>query len=329
MPASYDYRTSSYRISCRSCGTEVRSSYPWSDEATTADGALVSDTFRFLRSRGDWQYLCRSCEREYNRNRRARSPRRSRVPGTTRDALGLNRKFGVEFECISPDGDRDRIRAALAAEGLHGWTVKGDGSLTGGYGVEIVSPPLRGEQGEDDIRKAARALRSVGCTVNRSCGTHVHHDIADLTVEDIKRVARGWFNNQAVINGLVSPSRRDGGSIYCEPLRDSEVRSVEAASNLSAIRSLYISRYRTLNLTSYGRHGTIEIRQHQGTLDAEKVISWLRLGQAIIDSAKVTEQAAPVASTVRQFLGSLGEQLDETARTFLLGRAVEFNYATV
>jgi len=103
---------------------------------------------------------------------------------------------------------------------------------------------------------------------------------------------------------------------------------VDAATSLSDIRSLYIERWRTLNLTSYGRYGTIEIRQHQGTLDAEKILSWMRFGQAIIDTAK-TEPTAGPASSVRSLLDYLGDRLDATARTFLLGRAVEFNAVTV
>lgn len=335
MPATrYDYRSGSYEIQCQECLATVHANSAYDENATAVEGGLVSDTFRWLRGPFRWQYLCRSCEREYNRARRARSSRRrqTRVPGMTRSALGTARRFGVEFECGIPSNvGRDGIRRALAAEGLTGWTIKGDGSLSipGMVGTEIVSPPLSGDDGEEQVRKAARALRSVGAVVNRTCGTHVHHDIADLSVEEIKRVARSWFNNQGLINGLVSPSRRGlDGSGYCQPLQPGEVARIEQATTLDSIRSLPIGRYRTLNLTSYGRYGTVEIRQHQGTLDAEKVISWMRFGQAIIDTAKTQPTMGP-ASTMRSMFEYLGDRLNETARTFLLGRAVEFGLATV
>lgn len=341
MPATrYDYRTSQYQHTCRECGTTVSTSRPWSADAATTDGSLVSDTFRFLNSAGRFQYLCRSCEREYNRRRRAARPRTSgpRVPSMTREALGITRRFGVELECILPSHvTRAQVITALQAAGLPAadrasgtsyWSVKGDGSLTGGNGLEIVSPPLAGEAGEDAVRIACRVLRGLGATVNRSCGTHVHHDINDLNVDEIKAAAASWFNNQDLIDGLVSPSRRADANGYCRRLTSDDLRSIQAARDLDAIRYLYLDRYRTLNLTSYGRHGTIEIRQHQGTLDAEKIISWLRLGQAIIDSAKTSGVAAR-QSSVRDLLAAMGSALNETARTFLLGRAVEFNAVAV
>lgn len=332
MPARYDYRTGNYRLSCTRCQTEVHTDRPYSEVATDTEGNPVTETFRFHRGGGRFLGQCRECERQA-RQARPRRSRAARVPGMTAAALGIARRFGVEFECGMPRTvSRDDIRAALAAEGLTGWQIKGDGSLSipGMVGTEVVSPPLAGEDGEEQVRKAARALRGLGAVVNRTCGTHVHHDIADLTVEQIKRVARGWFNNQTIINGLVSPSRRgQGGSSYCQPLAEDEVRRVEQATRLEQIRSIPIGRYRTMNLTSYGRHGTIEIRQHQGTLDAEKVISWLRFGQAIIDTAKVMDTPLSRRLRVRDLMADLGDRMNETARTFLIGRAVEFATAQV
>lgn len=342
MPATrYDYQTSSYRIACQECGTVAHATSAYDENANDQDrpGQLVSETFRWLRGPYRWQYLCRSCEREYNRQRRAARPRTgSRVPGMTRAALGIARSFGVELECILPSHvTRAQVISALQDAGLPAadrasgtsyWSVKGDGSLTGGNGLEIVSPPLAGEAGEDAVRVACRALRGLGATVNRSCGTHVHHDVNDLTVDEIKSAATSWFNNQDLIDGLVSPSRRADANGYCRRLTSDDMARINAVRDLSQMRSVYLDRYRTLNLTSYGRHGTLEVRQHQGTLDAEKIISWLRLGQAIIDSAKTSGVAAR-QSSVRDLLAAMGSALNETARTFLLGRAVEFNAVAV
>lgn len=330
MPATYDYRTQTYRISCRTCGTSVLSPSRASD-AVTETGAPVSDTFRWIRNRYQFHLECRSCEREYRRARRnATGPRTSRTNRAA--AMGIARQFGVEFECILPGSvSRSDISYALSAAGLTGWSIKGDGSLhpgRGQQGLEIVSPALSGEAGENAVRTATRVLRGLGATVNRSCGTHVHHDVNDLTVEQIRATAAAWFNNQDVIDGLVSESRRNDNNGYCRRLTSSDMTTIRAISDLAGMRRCYLDRYRTLNLTSYGRHGTIEIRQHQGTLDAEKVISWMRFGQAIIDTAK-TVGFVNQHSTVRDLMTALGERMNDTARTFLIGRAVEFGWATV
>jgi hypothetical protein len=43
-------------------------------------------------------------------------------------------------------------------------------------------------------------------------------------------------------------------------------------------------RYQKLNLESLERHGTIEFRQHSGTVDAEKAVNWVRLCTAFIET---------------------------------------------
>lgn len=333
MPINYDYTQSAYRIDCTRCTTSVVTSSPSSRGAIdTITGRPVSDFFAWHSGQGRTMPMCRACARSRAAARRAAGTPR-RATATRGIALGLTRKFGVEMELIFPrTTSRDRIGAALLDAGLSGWRVKSDGSLNGGprgTGWEIVSPVLSGQGGLDQIEKACRVVRELGASVNRSCGLHVHHDVADLNVDALKNVARGWVNNRPLIDGLVAESRREGGSYYCRPLGSADLGRITAASNINDMRRLSIDRYRTLNYAALGRYGTIEVRQHQGTFNFEKIRSWLLLGQAIIDTAVTTGAAAPAHSRMRDLLTAFGERLDETARTFLLGRTVEFNYATV
>lgn len=209
-----------------------------------------------------------------------------------------------------------------------GWVVKGDGSL-GSYGCEVTSPPLRGEAGFEELKRVCRTLERHGCTVDRRCGTHVHHDVGGTSCAAIKRFVRSWHENQPLIDGLVSATRRAGGSSYCAPLLEEEVERVEMCSDLDGIGYLDIDRYRTVNVGAYSSHGTIEIRQHQGTLDPEKIRSWVRLGQAMLEDAEARMEPRSRADCVRSMLDNLRNHLDPTARTYLLGRAVEFGHAAV
>lgn len=323
MPAAtYNYTAATYQISCNHCDTTVYTDSPYrADAFVTGTDRRVSDTFSFSANRSSFRGTCRSCARS------RRSPRTvgRRVVGTF---LGLGRKYGVELELIFPSGvGAGAVRDALAAAGVNGWDVKYDGSLRGN-GLEVVSPPLTGEAGLREIDAACAALNALGATVNPSCGMHVHHDISDLTIDDVKRVARGWKANANLIDGLVAPSRRYNGSTqYCARLSEQDMQQIDRCDTISDLRHLSVGRYRSLNLTAYGRYGTIEIRQHQGTCNAEKIKTWVRFGQAIIDSAKQGEIAE--RTTVRDLLSTLGDRLDETARTFLLGRAVEFGAVAV
>lgn len=332
MPAtSYDYAASSYRIRCLGCGTQVHTSTPYNRDAVVlGSDRRVEEIFPWY-SRGAFSTRCRECTRA---NRRAAAARRRTTP-TRSNPLGVGRRFGVELELIFPAGTTAaNLSAALREAGLSGWQVTTDCSLrsystySGGRGYEIVSPILAGENGIDQIRTATRVLRSLGAKPNRSCGMHVHHEVVDLGLAGIKRLYRSWANNQGVINGLVAESRRPGAteSRFCNAVSQREADTVEAARDLRTIR--HGGKFKALNLSYVGSRGTIEIRQHQGTCDPEKIVSWVRFGQGLVDAAAEGRVVEP-ASRMRDFLSAIGERLDETARTFLLGRTVEFGAVAV
>ena len=47
-----------------------------------------------------------------------------------------------------------------------------------------------------------------------------------------------------------------------------------------------MNRYKTVNVCAYGRHGTIEFRQHQGTTNADKILNWLAFCEAMVMTVK-------------------------------------------
>ncbi|WP_279236979.1 amidoligase family protein [Heliorestis convoluta] len=49
------------------------------------------------------------------------------------------------------------------------------------------------------------------------------------------------------------------------------------------------SRYLKLNIQSYWTHGTLEFRQHGGSLDGEKVTNWIIFSQSIVERSKGTK----------------------------------------
>lgn len=322
MPATtnYLYSTDSYvtTIECADCHVErsIQGRVAVYDET-------VAETFRWHSGNGRYLNRCRSCERTHVRNwRAARS-----VPAAAVEVvapLGADRTFGVELELTFPLAtSRYLVQDALAAAGLGTWRVKTDGSLSGGsgrHGLEIVSPILSGENGYDQIARACGVLQRLGAKPNRTCGMHVHHGVSDLGIEDFKRLVASWTDNQGVIDRLVSASRRHGGSSYCRRLTSAERQRIMALRDLRSISYHTVDRYRTLNVQAYTRYGTVEIRQHQGTVEADKIVNWVKFGQAIIDRSRA--QAIPRTRTVADLLGQLST-LAESARTFLAQREVQ------
>jgi hypothetical protein len=219
----------------------------------------------------------------------------------TRGTTGRGRAFGVEMEITGPSWHT--VKAALEAAGINirdrhdsygttsgsQWEIKYDGSVhgtNGQRGMEIASPKLRGEAGFAELKTVCDALNSVGATVNRTCGLHVHHDLRNQDADAIKAQVLAFVERQDIIGRLVAPSRRGNGySAYWSATQIEELRrfAVRPGRNLRDIA--YIGPRGSINLQSYARHGTVEVRFHGGTTNFAKIAAWVRFAQNLFDAA--------------------------------------------
>lgn len=156
----------------------------------------------------------------------------------------MNKRIGVEMEIIKAahiqHAPNEKLATWLTKHGVEsydaGYThevvdrtkVVSDASLNRG-GIEIVSPPLLGADGDSWISKVCNALKRVA-GVDTSCGLHIHIGLRtygeDFNDDDFDQPANrrasqkaqgvvgrvayayGWF--QTVLNSMVSESRRNG-----------------------------------------------------------------------------------------------------------------------
>jgi hypothetical protein len=220
------------------------------------------------------------------------------------------RRFGVEIEFTFDDyddiPDASDIAAALGEVGIEcrygsythevmdSWKIVPDGSVSFGY--ELVSPPMLWKDREQ-IRTVCAVLQELGADANGSCGLHVHHEVRDLSLAAFKRLVARWHNAQGLTDRLVALRRRSGRCEWAGRFDRRELEEISNLTSLSAIEECYVDRYRTLNITAFPKYGTVEIRQFQGTLDADEIISWVAYGQAFI--ADAVKARTPDRGTVR------------------------------
>ncbi len=82
-------------------------------------------------------------------------------------------------------------------------------------------------------------------------------------------------------------------------------------------------RYRSVNLLALAKHGTIEFRQHAGTLDPDKLGAWVRFLFALCDCARFSS-ASETFGTLWELLSHLeGFGLSSEDASYLQGRALE------
>lgn len=250
---------------------------------------------------------------------RVHSPRRAQAAV---EIAVNNRRFGVEIECVLPGGySRDMLQQKFRVNGLIDWRVTYDGSLSGN-GAEVVSPPIQGEDGMDQLRKACRILNEIGATVDRRCGLHVHIDLAGVGAQVVRQFVRNYATSKTLIDGLVSTSRRTGNCYYAEAWTPGELSRLDSAGTLREMSRVQGTRYRCVNLAAYAAHGTIEIRQHQGTTNFKKIEAWVQFLMTMLAASR--EQIVG-ATSVQALTNSI--RLDEDNAAYLIGRAVQFGYA--
>ena len=199
-----------------------------------------------------------------------------------------DRKFGVELEFDSGGLGRERIARELGrafdSVGLRRWyfldRIHHDGSE-----LELATPPLKGKEGFDKLKFVMDTLANLGCDVTGEDGLHVHHDAPEFTnnIDLCIRLVKNWKSNSHLIYQFVSPDRVHGpygegyGHWACPQWSNKAIEELEKSRQIP-----YWDR-NDLNLCALSKHGTIEIRLHEGTLDFNEASSWIKFGQKFID----------------------------------------------
>ena len=177
---------------------------------------------------------------------------------TSAASAALNRG-GIE--CIEPNRQHQTHEK---------WSSVYDGSVRG---AEVVSPILD-ELRLNEAATVSRLLLGAGGKVDRTTGFHVHIGAQGLSHDHIAQFYLNWNLVHEAIGALVAASRLNNS--YCKA-----VNAEHAEDNAERIRNGSIGdrrgdRYQSFNLEAYQRHGTLEIRLHQGTLNGSKAIAWAK-----------------------------------------------------
>ena len=210
--------------------------------------------------------------------------------------------YGMEFETVGLN-TRQAARAISSAgvacnardynhDTPSAWMAVPDGSLGGDmYSAEIVSPILLTER-LNEARTVSRALLNGGARVNTSTGFHVHmganiiglaHPLGNLVVN--------YYTAHPIFAKMVAPSRLN--SRWCKVHTLDESHAIADRLNAGTFNFNSADRYYSLNLNAVARHGTVEFRLHQGTLNASKALAWVEFLTAMVNYSMANEILSP------------------------------------
>ena len=246
--------------------------------------------------------------------------------------------FGVELEFVAnPSKYNDFITAMKEAVGsdrfndpmcynIHSttkWLLKTDSSVHNTRsnmnlrGYELTSPILHWDDAsKEELTKVLNVITTVfEGTVNKTCGTHVHiGNFARIQrTESFNNMVQDFQRNYGkheslVFDRLTSPSRRGDNNRYCQ----------------SCNRSHCYDRYFKMNTCNIFGFGTLENRQHQGTLDFQKIWSWVELnGRYMVLYFKDPSLFEGIETSLESFFDKI--DLSRESQSFFLAREAELN----
>jgi hypothetical protein len=177
------------------------------------------------------------------------------------------RSVGIEIECYIPataDMTKFWSVAPYVNVGSDG-SIHPEGRDMRGVEFRVCAPAYKMAE---VITTLCGVLKDVGAKVNASCGLHVHLDQRNRTAEEVKQTFTNFIRAQNLLFEVVPKSRRD--NTYCKKHRGTDFEQAARGG-----------RYKAINAVSFRKHRTIEIRLFNGTVNASKIINWVKTLWAI------------------------------------------------
>ena len=205
------------------------------------------------------------------------------------------RKFGIELEVFGIS--RRDAYDLIYMNGFPDWKTDYDHSICGCdtptcsrkcKTAEIVSPILESEKDLEKVEKMCALLVANGAKVNNSCGFHVHVDARPLNAKQVELIYRRYAAYERAIDLFHPVDRRDSTNNYCLSIKPIVAMMNEdniVLKTKKEVTQLGLDKYYKLNLISISKYGSLEFRQHKGTLDFNEIQHWIRFCQEFMEAS--------------------------------------------
>lgn len=216
--------------------------------------------------------------------------------------------LGIEVECLIRNDSKKFFKELLCKQRLHkNVQVTSDSSIrkdADGYeGIE-----LRILVTERELQSVMARLskcfkhRKVDAYVNKSCGLHVHLDMRN---RDHRLMFKRLLNVQKLLRESQSTSRLV--STYCKEVTETDFESAKDRGE----------RYSVINTVSFDRHGTLEVRVHDGTVNTKDITNWCMFLTGVLNTN--------ITSKITNVDMLRGTDIASNALDYVQNRIEEFN----
>jgi hypothetical protein len=132
---------------------------------------------------------------------------------------------------------------------------------------------------EDAVRKFCKCLKG-RAYVNKTCGTHFHIDMRHLTEDKVTEYGTRLARAVPALRLLLPVERRTNK--HCQEIINTTKTKCNSCGRLACNCGVQPHKYTFVNLAAFNKHKTIEIRGHSGTINADKIINWIKLCETIM-----------------------------------------------
>jgi len=131
------------------------------------------------------------------------------------------------------------------------------------FGEEVAIHPSNGDRLLNIIKSVCSTLDNSNCYVNHSCGLHIHISTRGFNAQHLHNIRGWWSALEPIIFLFVEKSREENQ--YCEPISGIVPNAIRWSTN----------RYNSLNATARQKHGSYEVRIHEGTINYIQIKNWI------------------------------------------------------
>lgn len=235
-----------------------------------------------------------------------------------------NRRFGIEIELNSLDGDLarpkyndkmpegSRLLASLVRKATREgveimdwdytnnndcWIIKPDMSC----GIELCSPILKDGWGMDRLLWVIDAIRESKLNADDRCSLHIHVNVGDfvsfphgwLESKELTSVVCHWIKCEPVFLDAMPPKRKI--NTYCPAIGMTDLVQHDTRCDNRVVDRLSHIKYYTINMyhMRQGRRPTIEFRiaDNEACIDPVYARNWIRL---ILHFVEMTKYLLPL-----------------------------------
>jgi hypothetical protein len=202
--------------------------------------------------------------------------------------------------------------------------------------TEIRLSPAIGEAYERQITEVSGILKTLGAKVVHMpdiiSGLHIHIDARDLKIRHLGRVMtiysriEPWIVKSQPYNRMSAKFCRASGPDLALGWEGTKYATTQAELFDQKVNQIVPggnkSRYKAVNFAAYYKHSTIEIRCHEGSIDAAEIIPWAAFWSQFV------EHTSKIPMNVgRQFpttLTALKELVGEPGASYLKTRLEKY-----